>query len=493
MPRYSQGALKPMARHLVHACGCLVVVFAVAFSSTSPADDAIVDAHSSVQGAAVEVSAFGDTSISTDDVSDCTVWADGDSNPSCVSRLVEEVALAIEASSCPESCPMTTVVAAPGMARPSSQGQRILLIDDGIIFAASTRYASRTLAFLETDQNGSYSESAPAFDMPAEAYEILKKVDEVSPPVSGYDLNLVLPFADKFLTKLPEMWVGHGTDIQAFLAEKVPDAQFVVSESKLEFRALCGLLDDDTAEGEWADLEERFAAARSSVTEAIIKYGVNFVHLSWGVERAGLVRDFEQDCGALPSRAVTDRIQQMYAELFRAITLIVTPGACGRPQPVLLFQAGASASTPEDYLLDCTDIPGRIRVYTAAFAGYDVLPGGSHDYTLLSAPEQAAMGCNDVYMVMGYEGIFGEPRPEYFQSLSLGLGPAPRPAWPPSSSFANPVALAHFIYLSKRYPDNCWTFWADRLTDSWSKPILDPLLYDEFPAVMDGCGCGETL
>ena len=409
-----------------------------------------------------------------------------------MSRLAEEIAHAIEESSCPESCPMTTVVAGPGVARASSQGQRILVIDDGILFAAATRYASRTLAFLETNEDSFYSEYTPSFDMPAEAYEILKKVDEASPPASGYDLNLVLPFAEKFLTKLPETWTGHGSDIQAFLAEKVPEAQYVVSESKLEFRDMCGLLDEDMAEAEWARLEERFAAVQSSIAGAILRYGVNFVHLSWGIERAGLVRDFEQDCGRSPSRSVVDRIQDMYAELFRAMTLLMTPGACGRPQPVLLFQAGASASAPEDYLLDCIDIPGRMRVYSAAYVGQDVLSGGSHDYTLLSVSEQAAMGCNDVYMVMGYESIFGEPREEHFQSLSLGLGPAPSPAWPPSSSFANPVALSHFIFLSMQYPEHALMFWVDRLTDSWSKPILDPLLHGEFPAAVFGYRCGET-
>jgi hypothetical protein len=407
------------------------------------------------------------------------------------SNFVAEIARAIEASDCPDNCPMTTVTASPAKPQASSRGQRVLLIDDGIIFSATTRYATRTLAFLKADEDGFYHEYTPSFYMPQEAYEILKKVDAVTPPLSAYRLNLAQPFADKFIKKLSESWFGHGSDIQAFLAEKVPNLQFVVSESKLEYKDLCGLLDENRADNQWATLESRFTATQKSITELITKYEVNYVHLSWGVEYKGLVRDFEINCKQLPTRAVTDRIQEMYKGLFRAMTALATPGANGLPQPVLLFQAGAAANPPDDYLLDCATIPGRIRVYSSSYTGDAVPLGGSHDYALLSPSELAGRDCNDVYMVMGYESIFGVPRAAYFSTLYLGLGEAPRPTWPPSSSFANPIALAHYICLSKRYPGESATFWMNRLTDSFSKPILDPLLYNEFPINANACTTKE--
>ncbi|HEY5959748.1 MAG TPA: hypothetical protein VIV60_24510, partial [Polyangiaceae bacterium] len=350
----------------------------------------------------------------------------GETNAKAIcQRIKVDLAQAIESSACPAVCPMTNVTARQAEPLPSSQGQRILLIDDGIIFAAATRYASRTLAFLKTGDDGSYREYAPSFEMPTEAYDILKTADGVSRYVSGSELNLVQPFADKFLSKLPDGWEGHGSDIYAFLAEKVPEAQFLVSESKLEFRAPCELLGEEAAEPAWLELTERFLAMEQSLTQIISEYGINYVHLSWGMEYDGLVNDFLRDCGGTPSRAVTDRILGLYVGLFRAITTVVTPGADGRWQPVMIFQAGASADVPEDFLLDCTGIPGRIRAYSVAYKGNAVPLGGSHEYSILTTPELSAMACNDVYLVMGYDSIFGVPRPEYFQSLSLGLGPAP--------------------------------------------------------------------
>ncbi len=394
-------------------------------------------------------------------------------------------------ATCPaaETCPMTHVTARPGQAYPSSRGQRILLIDDGIVFAAATRYASRTLAFLESTDDGSYREYAPSFDLPAEAFDILKKVDAASPPLRATDINLAQPFADKFTDLLPETAYAHGSDIQTFLAEALPQAQFVISESELLlFDGLCGLSDDDAAE--WTKLDERFAAARRTISAIVAQYGVNFVHLSWGLEHHSVVDHFEAHCGRSPRREVVTRILEMYAGLFRTLTRLESPGADGRPQPVLLFQAGAPAASSEDYGLDCADVPGRIRVFSVPYAGSDVRQGGSHDYSLLTDPGRAGMACNDVYMVMGYANLLDMSRAKSFQSLILGIGPAPRHGWPPTSSFANPVALAHLVCLSLRYPGESAASWAYRLTDSWTKPILDPLLYDEFPAEAGRCNPG---
>ena len=93
------------------------------------------------------------------------------------------------------------------------------------------------------------------------------------------------------------------------------------------------------------------------------------------------------------------------------------------------------------------------------------------------------LGCNDVFIVMGYTSIFSPTRgDQYFPSMPFGLGRAPRPAWPPAPSFANPVALAHFVRVADDHPAATTDAWLDLLTDGWSQPILDPLLYASFPS-----------
>jgi hypothetical protein len=406
----------------------------------------------------------------------------------CFAQLRSELASAIEVSSCPSVCPSTTVTAVPAPARSASLGQRILLIDDGVVYDAATRYASRTLAFLRRSETGYYQEYFPSFAMPAEAYEILKKVDTAAPSPRSVDLDLAQAFVSKF--PVFDGWIRHGTDIQAFLQDALPDAQFVVSEDQLELASPCGVLGTDSATA-WQAYEGLFANMQATVVESIRKYDINFVHLSWGLEHESLVQQFQYDCGLTPDHAVTDRILGMYVDLFSAIAALQSHGSRGL-QPVLVFQAGAASSSLQDSLLDCSDVPGRVRVYSAGYDGRAVPVGGSHDYSLLSSNEQAAMGCNDVYVVMGYtvDGwMTGVQRDEYFESLGMGcgLGPTSKPTWPPASSFANPVALAHFIYVTEQYPDESAESWLKRFTDSWTKPILDPLLHGQFPMPVRAC------
>jgi hypothetical protein len=84
---------------------------------------------------------------------------------------------------------------------------------------------------------------------------------------------------------------------------------------------------------------------------------------------------------------------------------------------------------------------------------------------------------------MGYTSILDPTRgDQFFPSMPFGLGRAPRPAWPPTSSFANPIALAHFVRIAQDDPAASTDDWLDLLTDGWSQPILDPLLYDPGPS-----------
>jgi hypothetical protein len=59
-----------------------------------------------------------------------------------------------------------------------------------------------------------------------------------------------------------------------------------------------------------------------------------------------------------------------------------------------------------------------------------------------------------------------------------------KPIWPPASSFAAPVALAHFFYLKQQDPAASPQAIADALLRGGKQPILDPLLYGQFPACM---------
>jgi hypothetical protein len=85
---------------------------------------------------------------------DGTASAPDATDAATLRRRIREM---IDRSSCPETCPKVTITAEPALAVDDSRGQRILLLDDGLVVPAAARYRSRTFAFLRTDRQGTFS------------------------------------------------------------------------------------------------------------------------------------------------------------------------------------------------------------------------------------------------------------------------------------------------------------------------------------------------
>lgn len=394
-------------------------------------------------------------------------------------RLRDELLQKIQASSCPaDPCPVVSFTARPATERDRSRGKRILLIDDAIVLPAVTRWPGRVIGLLALGSDGSYAATTPEFVMARDAVDVLATIAAFPRPVRGTALDLVEPFFTRFSPKLPPEAFGHGMDILPFLAEHLPSAQFVLSEDQLEAPTRCELLDiapDDLA---WASHDDFVERMSRSLAKAIVDHGINYVHLSWGLGHSEISRAFESRCGRAMSVATARRFMEPYVALLSSLTALATPDERGRPRPVMIFQAGATGIDPDARRLDCADIARRLRVFSVPYTGMAVSPEGSHDESLLPAP-LAELGCNDVFIVMGYTGIFEPTRGDmYFPSMPFGLGRAPRPSWPPAPSFANPIGLAHFVHIAERHPDESIDQWSARLTDGWTQPIIDPLLHD---------------
>jgi hypothetical protein len=406
-----------------------------------------------------------------------------------LAALRRRVLAAIESSRCPgDPCPLVTVTPEPASATPASRGQRILLFDDAILTAAATRYRSRTLAYITSGPGGAYREFAPSVTIGRDAHEILRMVDEVPGEVASKDLDAAVPFLQKFGELIPGI-DGHGADILPFLAERVPDAQFVIADDlrHLGPEVDCDMLVPARREAAFQAFSERVGALGESLVRVIERHGVNFLHLSWGFAHADLLDDFQRKCGKAAEAAEAARIMETYVGLFRRLTALVTPGAGGEPRPVLVFQAGKAVSRPDLDVLDCAEIAGRIRAYSLPYTGTAVPCSGSRDLSLLKPELRTRTGCLDIFMVMGYEGLLGPLRPgRYFPFAQLGLGEGLEPAWPPTPSFANPIALAHFLFLVQRRPEQTTAVWLRDFTQGGAKPIWDPLLHDTFPRALSG-------
>jgi len=409
----------------------------------------------------------------------CGRAAGGTTDPE-VDALRADVLAAIQASTCPdEPCPVVSVTPQAAPAASASRGKRILLIDTAILVAAATRWPHALLGVLALGPDGTYAEAMPTFDMPRDALGVLSRIASFRRPVRASELDVAVPFFGAFGSRIPGQAFGHGMDILASLADWIPDAQFLVSEDLMNAPTPCDLLDAAPGDAAWAAHDAFVDRMSRSLESAVVRYELNYVHLSWGIDQTSLSFAFGNRCGRSPSVEVSRRYMQPYVDLFRRLTALSTPGADGAPRPVILFQAGVIGTDADAQLLDCTPIAGRVRVYDVAYAGTAVTTDGSHDYTLLPVNIDDLL-CNDVFVVMGYTSVFDPPRRgAYFASMPFGMGLVPSPVWPPAPSFANPIALAHFALLTETYPGESTDAWIDRLTAGRSRSIIDPLLHDQ--------------
>jgi hypothetical protein len=313
-------------------------------------------------------------------------------------------------------------------------------------------------------------------------------VDQFEGPLASEEIDLVVPFGAKFSTVIPN-WTGHGMDILPFLEDRVPRAQFVVSESLLDYPLsdpqLCGVNDPGTRESALQRLEGQLANTERSLSALIEQYSINYIHLSWGTTRAEIEQFVQDRCGTAPPDNVIDRIQAGYLRLLTALGgLSTTVG--GQTRPVLLFQAGTGSDrdlrvNDPDFVTDCTAFPGRLRVFSAAYTGTDLPAEGSTDPRYLTPVAKRTLACNDLVVNVGYGGASDvRMPPAFFPTSSLGLGTL-GPEWPAVSSFANPVGLAYFAYLAEQHPDETIAQLIDRITNHGAKPAVDPLLHGLFP------------
>jgi hypothetical protein len=406
--------------------------------------------------------------------------------------LRAEIAAAIDRSACPdEPCPTITLRPEVGAPAQTSRGQRVLLIDEGLLTQAATRYRSRVLGFIRR-RDGRYETFTPTLTVPRDAAEILARIDSEPGEVPAAALDLISSFK-KFLPLLPG-YSGHGMDMLPFLAEQVPDAQFVIGEDSLSPTHDCALLEAPEGDGDaWARFDAEVGAARESLVDLISRFGVNAVHLSWGFGHELLSETFEFRCGRAATRVVTTRIMRAYVELFGSLTRLRSPDRDGALQPVVLFQASypVKRGTLDDNLLDCTSIVNRVRV--AALSGIprtEIPCRGSHDYTLLSNEARENATCTDLFVALGYDTQFDPVREgAYWSYQPFGFSGAAGQSWPASNSFANPVALAHYFYLAQQMAGSSPDAILRALTQEHSLPILDPLLYRAFPAAGPGDRC----
>ena len=430
--------------------------------------------------------------------------------PSCLSdpsldKLVADLKGISDASPCRHdqtdagACEMADLIFTPGKPRAESRGRRILVLDDGMVLAATARYPSRVLAQAQIGSDGSYEEYLPQVTLPKDALRIFSAIEQSPAFVSAGALQ---PLQESFLAgpggRIPDKyWEGHGNPIFGFLAEAAPLAQFVVGQHGYPERwgsRVCELTSSEPAVADAAlqELSARYDRFFASIQQLVERFEIDFINASWGLSRREAQALFNGLCGSLPADDRISQVLQIEATLMRRMgQMKVTGHASGQSlRDVITVQAAtfnrdrALTEGDPDYPADCdSTIPNRLRAGSFFDLTTAIPPEGTSDMSYLDAAKANGRACTDAFINLGYD--FGVPndrdeRARALQDTFFGIGWA-QMAWPPTTSFAAPVALAHLIWLQGGQGG---TLSAGDLLDAYTgggaRPVQDPVQNETF-------------
>lgn len=343
-----------------------------------------------------------------------------------------------------EVCETVTVSFRPKPASSSSLGQRILVIDSGMLIPAYTRYKSRVLDHLAIDQQGYYRSSPQKIQVTRPIFEVLCNIlDEQCPLTTAKQLN---PISDLFYKhkKILQIPIGHGDLTFATLADLNPKADFVIAELADKPAAYFCSSSDDPVSLESYRLFIRNAA--DSLRSAIEKHNINFVNMSFGDTQNTLKRTWQLRCAgkALPSEKFFLDFQKMhfhnfYEPLFAMEDVVFVQAA---PQSTRVLE-----KLDPEFFSDCQDVSSRI--VAAGFSSQEALLPflGSNSHPLLPNYIKGAMTCTDLAINFGVSAKRPyEDGPFPVLTTMEGVG-AYSIGTRPSSSTAAPIVLSYLIYL----------------------------------------------
>lgn len=342
-----------------------------------------------------------------------------------------------------------TISAGKAKENASSEGYRVLIIDDSAMaLAAYTRYRSRVLANYIEDFRGEIIEDNRKIEIPLAANQILTDIlnNEKYGFIPAEKLNTNQDeFNNSFASELSQKQFidessGHSTSIFNFIANNSPQAQFVLIHKKPSNfeKIVCDNKASD--EEKKSNLNNYFIKKSGKIIEIAKDFHINFISLSEGISHDSLSK---LNCNL--SDDFMKEINKIYYEDF--LETIV------HSNDVILFQANVNANEyinriDERYYSDCKLLQNRIRVgvvnsLNASIPDYGLNERNSN---IVSGKNKNSEQCTDVYINIAVETI----RPFLFapgvvEFSTFNVGTSKPVGADVASSFSTPIAVSFFL------------------------------------------------
>lgn len=372
-------------------------------------------------------------------------------------------------------CQFVSVGFSPKVPSERSLGQRILVLDAGMRFAAYTRYKSRVLDDIEPNIDGKYESVQRPIELQRGALKILSGI--LNDKFQNVPAEYLNPVEDQFNRTFPNHVypIRHGELIFGTLADLNPNAEFVIAQTFDIPRDLICHADEELTE--FAALKHYFNSASSSLKDIIQRYNISFVNLSLG-HSIKTVSEVASKCsgGGLSSgsiRTILDIIKnEFYDNLFSlADVIFVQSGPWSQRQ--------LNLGDPE-YPIDCYQYPNRIRTGYAEFTESTIPPTGSMLPSGVALGQSNARKCIDVFFNTGVEGKKPYAEGQYPYRMTMnGIGSSSMPE-PFCTSWAAPFVLSYLNFERQSLKERGQYFSLARLLNS--NFVFDPFKHRQFDA-----------
>lgn len=363
-----------------------------------------------------------------------------------INSRICEILSAVQPCSDIDSCETIAVTLTPKEPTERSVGQRILIIDDGMILPSYTRYKSRVIDHIFPFDDGSYQSYPATIKVPVSVFQVLSEIlDQQFPDTTAKELDPVSRLFYKYKKVLNVQNVLHGDETFSTLADLNPYAEFLLAGRP-------GMTNDifcstDTGEISFDKYRSFLRSTANSLRSYIEKYDINYVNMSFGESTETLKNYWSRLCSnqPFPSEAFFRLLLKAYFEEFLQPLLAANA--------IFIHSAAYSVQRLSpghpDFYCDCQEVPNRIRATGFSSATTHLPPTGAEMPELLLPELYGSLLCSDLAINFGVEAnkpYNDGPFPILMTTDGVGVESVGKFV---STSSASPLVLSYINYLKQ--------------------------------------------
>ena len=365
-------------------------------------------------------------------------------------------------------CQPVTVSFSAKSASPTSKGQRILVIDEGMRLAAFTRYKARVLDYVEINSNGTYETVKKTLTLPKWSNEILSHI--LGEKYSYLPAHALNGFKDPLFNRMtPDYKPSHGDPIFGTLADLNPQSEFVIAQLPIQPAEFCDPITDQHAN---ARLRAYFITLSDSLVELIARHEINFINMSFGYTPEVLKKAWHTQCKSRVDEAKIKLTLFLYKKyIFKKLS---------NQDEVVAVQAASPVPLADPVSdIDCQLYEGRVRAGYIAKKVSTLTPLGGWVEEYLPEELRAHVECVDIFINSGVDNDWPYdegPFPMFMTSKGIHSSSFRHSM---TTSWAAPLVLSYLIYLKNQAPEKTAREILTELRARGDKLMIDPFKHKQ--------------